>query len=92
MRVVVDAAAWSELRDIGTYIAQDSPRAARLVLSSILQTIEQLEHFPLLSRPGRASGTPERVVARTPYIIVFQLSEQPAALVVVAVVHAARQR
>lgn len=38
MRLVVDAAAWTDLNDIGTWIAKDSPQAAKSVLAKILQT------------------------------------------------------
>jgi toxin ParE1/3/4 len=92
MRLVVDATAWRDLDDIGQWIAKDSPAAARRVLETILQAIQILAHFPLLARPGRARNSYESRVIGTPYIIVFQLWEKPAAIVVVAVVHAARDR
>lgn len=92
MRLVVDATAWRDLDDIGQWIAKDSPAMARRVLEMIIQNIEMLERFPLLARPGRARNSYERRVAGTPYIIVFQLWEKPAAIIVVAVVHAARNR
>lgn len=63
---------WDDLNHIGAWIAKDNPRAARVVLERILQTIEQLQTFPGLSRHGRAGGTCERVVSGTPYIIVFE--------------------
>ena len=92
MRVIVDAAAWRDLDDIGAWIARDNPGAARRILRLILQVIAQLEQFPRLARPGRVAGTFERLVAGTPYIIVFELSHAPAAIVIVAVVHGARDR
>jgi plasmid stabilization system protein ParE len=92
MRVIVDAAAWDDLNQIGSWIGKDNPRAARAVLENILRTIEQLQRFPRLARAGRARGTFERVVAGTPYIIVFELWQNPSALVVTAVAHGARNR
>lgn len=92
MRLVVDAAAWTDLNDIGTWIAKDSPQAAKSVLAKILQTVEQLQRFPRLARPGRVRGTYERFVSGTPYIIVFELWDNLAAIVVIAVVHGARDR
>jgi len=92
MRLVVDATAWRDLNDIGTWIAKDSPEAARRVLQNILQTVEQLAQFPRLARRGRARGTYERLVAGTPYIIVFELWENPLAVIIIAIVHAARNR
>ena len=92
MKLVVDATAWSDLNDIGTWIGKDSPAAARQILRRILQTIEQLHRFPGLARPGRAQRTYERLVAGTPYIIVFELREHPAAMIITALVHGARNR
>ena len=92
MRLVVDVAAWDDLNQIGAWIAKDNPRAARAVLEKILQTIEQLHYFPRLSRVGRARGTCERVVAGTPYIIVFELRQEPPAVVITAVAHGAQNR
>jgi hypothetical protein len=40
---------------------------------------------------GRARGTYERVVAGTSYIIVFELWQNPPAVVIVAVAHGARR-
>lgn len=92
MRLVVDATAWSDLNDIGTWIAKDSPQAARHVLGKVLQTIEHLHLFPGLARAGRARQTYERLVTGTPYIVVFELWENPTAVIVTAVVHGARDR
>jgi toxin ParE1/3/4 len=92
MRLVVDVAAWNDLNHIAAWIAKDNPSAARAVLEKILQTSEHLHAFPRLSRPGRARGTYERVVSGTPYIIVFELRQNPAAVLIVAVAHGAQRR
>lgn len=92
MRLVIDASAWQDLDDIGTWIARDNRTAAQRVLEHILQTTERLQEFPHLARPGRSKGTQEYRVVGTPYIVVFQIQDNPAAIVVTAVVHGARQR
>jgi toxin ParE1/3/4 len=93
MRVVVDAKAWTDLNQIGAWIAKDNPQAAREVLRGILAMIAQLERFPRLARPGCVDGTYERVVPGTRYIIVFELWNEPQpALVVTAVAHGRRNR
>ena len=92
MRVVVDAKAWADLDHIGAWIAKDDPCAARDVLRRILGTIGQLERFPRLSRAGRVPGTRERVVPSTPYIIVFELWNEPLAVVITAVAHGRRNQ
>lgn len=90
MRVIVDEAAWGDLHRIGSWIAKDSPEAARRELEKIEHVIKQLGRFPGLSRPGRTKGTLETVVAGSSYIVVFELWEKPAAVVVTGVVHGAR--
>ena len=92
MKLVVDATAWKDLDDIANWIARDNPVAARQVLAAILQTIDQLERFPRLARPGRAHGSYERVVVGTPYIIVLQSQEDREVVIVTAVAHGARNR
>ena len=92
MRLVVDATAWQDLDDIGRWIAKDSPEAARRVLATILQTLEMLAHFPLLARPGRVRNTYERRVIGTSFIVVFEMWAEPAAIVIIGIVHGARNR
>ena len=92
MRLIVDEAAWSDLDNICLWIAKDNPEAARRELEKIARVINQLGRFPGLSRGGRAKGTRESVVAGTSYVVVFELWEKPAALVVTGVVHGARNR
>ena len=92
MRLVVDATALRDLNDIGAWIAKDNQGAARRILRAILGTIEHLRHFPRLARPGRAAGSFERLVAATPYIVVFEVWANPEAVVITAIVHAARNR
>jgi len=92
MRVIVDEAAWSDLDKIGSWIAKDNREAAWLELEKIERVIKQLGQFPGLSRVGRAKGTRETVVAGTSYIVVFELWENPEAVVITGIVHGARDR
>ena len=92
MKLVVDATAFTDLQEIGVWIAEDTPNAAGRVVATALATIEPLRSLPRLARPGRARGTFERLVAGTPYIVVFELWAKPPAVVITAVVHGARNR
>ena len=92
MRVVIDEEAWNDLNSIDAWIGKDSPKAARAVLESILEVVGHLEMFPHLGHSGRVSGTYERGVAGTPYIVVYEISESPAAVIVAGVVHGAKNR
>jgi toxin ParE1/3/4 len=70
-----------DLRELITYIAEDSPKNAELVNSRILKSVELLDGMPLCGREGRVPGTRELVVGRTPYIVVYQMdSDQPRIL------------
>ena len=92
MRVIVDERAWRDLADIANWIGRDNPAAGRREVEKIRHVIGLLADFPGLARPGRARGTWERIVPRSPYIIVFEKSARPGALIITAVVHAARDR
>ncbi len=92
MRLIVDASALRDLDDIGQWIARDNPESARRVLTHLLETIKQIGDFPRLARSGRVPDTFERVVAGMPYIIVFEQQATPTAIIIVAIVHAARGR
>lgn len=92
MRVVVSESARDDLRLIGAWIAKDNLKAARLVLEHILHCVDQLESLPHLGHKGRARGTLERCISRTPYIIVYKIQKLPEAVIVVAVLHGSRNR
>jgi plasmid stabilization system protein ParE len=45
-----------------------------------------------MGHAGRDAGTYERGVSGTPYIIVYEIRKKPIAVLVIAVVHGARDR
>ena len=92
MRVIIDESAWRDLDSIGLRIARDNPTAARHEVEKIRHVIGLLGELPALSRDGRAKGTRERVVPGGRYVVVFEMWENPRALVVTGVVHVARNR
>jgi toxin ParE1/3/4 len=55
------------------FIAEDSVQSAEAVADRILKAAELLTEFPRSGRSGRVPGTRERVVGRTPYILVYQI-------------------
>lgn len=74
------------------YIAADNPVAARKVLAAIRSAGEGLA-FMLTGRPGRVTGTYEKIVRGLPYIIAYAIRPLPAGGEVVAilrVIHGAR--
>ena len=69
------------------HIARDSAQAATLVVDRIESTIDLLAEYPS-GRQGRVSGTYEKPVAGTSYIIAYALSEDR--LTILRVIHGRR--
>ena len=55
------------------YIAADDPKAARSVVTAIINAIGHLAKHPNLGRPGRVNGTRELIVPNTRYIIPYRM-------------------
>ena len=92
MRVTFDPAARDELDDIFTWIAQDSPGAASAMIARIEAKVMRLETSQLahMGRPGLVEGTRELI--EYPYIIVYKVFEDRDEIVVLSIVHGARDR
>ena len=80
--------AQADIESAFAYIAQDSPRAAQIVVERILSSLESLPEHPGMGRPGRVEGTRELVIARTPYVAVYEV--MPQGVAVVRVIHGAQ--
>jgi toxin ParE1/3/4 len=92
MKVIVREAAALDLDGIFEWISKDNPRAAAAMLERIRGRINRLA-FPGLAhigRPGLVEDTRELV--EPPYIIVYEVNELAGEIIVLAVVHAARDR
>ena len=74
MNLVWSRAAVADLEEVAAYIAEESERIAEFVEARIHEEAALLARFPDAGRQGRVSGTRERVVLRTPYIIVYRKS------------------
>jgi addiction module RelE/StbE family toxin len=92
MKVVILDAAQADLDGIFEWIAKDNPLAAAKVVARIRDKINLLEVDALakMGRPGRFEGTRELIEA--PYIIVYKIDDRQRVILVVAVVHGARDR
>ena len=87
------AVRWSEeattdLVEIIDYIEQRNAIAAQDLLSTIVQSVENLPLMPYLFRPGRVAGTREYVVHPN-YILVYQVAVN--AIDVLRVLHSREQ-
>ncbi len=83
--------AQKQLQAIQGYIHERNPSAARSIGQRIKRATEMLRYFPLADRQGTSPGTREWVVTGLPYIIVYELSEDNA-VVVLGVFHGAQEK
>jgi addiction module RelE/StbE family toxin len=89
MNVVFSPQAREDLREIFIYIAEDSPAAARLVLTRIKERVKELKDNPHIGRPGRVPGTRELVITKTPYLAPYHVVDD--AIQILRVYHGSRQ-
>jgi addiction module RelE/StbE family toxin len=72
------------------YIAlSNSEEVASRITMQIVNTVQQLETFPMSGRAGRVRGTRELVVVNTPFIAAYAI--QKTNIVILAVYHGAQQ-
>lgn len=89
MEIVWTEPAHQDLRNIFAYIAEENPKAARLLLSKIKERAILLQNNPLMGRIGRIDGTRELVITGTNYILPYRV--QNIQIQILAVFHGARQ-
>ena len=92
MRVTFEPAARDELDRVFAWIVKDNPRAAFEMVARIEAKVMRLETPELtnMGRPGLVEGT--RELLEYPYIIVYRVDETQDEIVIVSVVHGARDR
>jgi toxin ParE1/3/4 len=92
MKITFDPRARDDLDRIFAWIAKDSPKAARDMMARIEARVRLLavSGFGQMGRRGLVQGTRELV--EPPYIIVYELRESAGEIVVLAIVHGARDR
>ena len=79
--------ALQDLRHLYEYIAEDNPSAAISMVNRIQEATQRLKKHPQMGRPGRVQGTRELIIAGSPYIVVYVLSDSE--IQIVAVIHSA---
>ena len=82
-------AALRNLDDEASYIANDSPQAAQLVVQRVLRTVALLAEQPGLGKPGRVPGTRELLVPKTRYLVPYRVRGN--LVEVLRVLHTARR-
>jgi toxin ParE1/3/4 len=78
----------AHLREAVDYLQGESAGGAIAVRRRVLETVQRLGQMPRSGRVGRVEGTREAVVPRSPYIVVYRVSDQ--AVEVIGIWHGAR--
>ena len=81
--------ALARLDEIGAYIAEDNPAAARRTVALLAAGASGLGAQPMLGRPGRLEGTRELVVTRTRYLIAYRVHNHDVEIL--TVLHGAQE-
>ena len=89
MKVIWTARARVELDEIDDYVAPISAAAALALVRRLRQSGNQLGDHPHIGRPGRVDESRELVVAGTPYILPYRVSD--GRVEILAVMHTSRQ-
>jgi toxin ParE1/3/4 len=92
MKITFEPAAQDELEHIFSWIAKDNPRAASEMIAKIEDKVMHLAipGAAQMGRPGLVAGT--REVIEFPYVVVYAVHEGRDEIVVISVVHGARNR
>ncbi|HUD44820.1 MAG TPA: type II toxin-antitoxin system RelE/ParE family toxin [Patescibacteria group bacterium] len=88
MSILWLAAAERDLDSLVDYIAEDNPRTALQIFTTIRKSIKKLELYPAAGREGRVEQTRELVITHLPYIIVYRIAKE---IQILAVVHTSRK-
>ncbi len=73
-----------------SYIANDDPQAAKLVVQRIQSTVNLLADNPAPGHPGRIHGTRELVVPDTRYIVPYRVRPRLERIEILRVLHSSR--
>ena len=92
MKITFEHAARDDLDRIHAWIAKDNPRAALGMIERIEEKVMRLVTPGLtnMGRPGLIPGT--RELLEWPYLIVYKVRDDEDEIVIVSIVHGARDR
>ena len=87
-KVLWSKTALEDFKEQITYIATDNPSAARRVATHVKEAAVNLGEMAI-GRPGRVTGTYERVLSNLPYILVYALAPNRLgeAVVILRLIH-----
>ena len=76
MKVRWTRLALADFASAQSYIAAENPQAATEIARRIRVSVLKLVQFPCIGRPGDDLKTREWRVQRTPYLLVYRLSDE----------------
>jgi toxin ParE1/3/4 len=82
----------SDIEGIRVFLTERNPAVAARVLAAVRTAIDHLGRNPGLGHSGIVADALEWVVARTPYIVLYEVDRVRHELVVLAVFHGAQDR
>jgi addiction module RelE/StbE family toxin len=71
------------------YLRENLASEAAKQISIIKRSVDQLQTFPELGKPGRVNGTRELIINRTPFIVIYRISE--VSVEILRVLHCAQR-
>ncbi len=83
--------ALNNLEEELSYIANDDPEMARVVLQRIHDSLLLLCDNPALGQPGRIHGTRELIVPNTRYLIPYRVKPQMQQIQILRLFHTSRK-
>jgi toxin ParE1/3/4 len=89
VRVEWHSLALTDLIEVMTYIATDSPEAAYRIHDEIRGQTGMLASHPDIGRLGRVNGTRELVIGGTPYIAAYRVTRN--LVTILRLLHGARR-
>ncbi len=75
MKIKIRTEALDDIEQIQSFIYKENPQAAKRIIEQIFLSISFLSEQPYLGRLGVVESTREKVVAMTPYIIIYLVTD-----------------
>ncbi len=91
MTIIWDERAREEFRQVVAYIRDHNPSAAARIRRAIQTSVARLREQPQMGRPGRSGNYRELVITGTSYIVVYVIDESRSLVIIVSILHGARQ-
>ena len=84
--------ATQDLIDIADYIRERNPAASLRVRTAILDSLQNLSLFPEIGRKQTVQGVRKLVTRKYPYLVYYRFDPVTAEIVILTILHSARER